>query len=158
MENLKYTFSQINDWIKIADQKAMILGSFNIAGFIYQLVNFNKSGYGNIYVAIASVLSIISTFVALYFWLRILYPNLDNKHKKSKIYFQHIANAYEKDIDLGIEELQKIEDKEFKRDLASQVVINSIIAKKKYVYIQKFIWAFSIQLLAVLALIFVNLL
>ena len=157
MENLKYTFDQVNNWVKIADQKAMILGSFNIAGFIYQLVNFDKLRCGNIYVVMVSVLSTISTLIALYFWLRILYPNLDNKHKKSKIYFQHIANAYEKDIDLGVEELQKIEDKEFQRDLASQIVINSIIAKKKYAYIQKFIWAFAIQLLTILALIFVSL-
>lgn len=157
MENLKYTFNQVNDWIKMADQKAMILGSFNIAGFIYQLVNFDKLRCDNIYIVIIFVLSIISTLVALYFWLRILYPNLDNEHKKSKIYFQHIANAYEKDIDLGVEELQKIEGKEFQRDLASQIVINSIIAKKKYSYIQKFIWVFSIQFLTILALIFISL-
>ncbi len=157
MENLKYIYNQVNDWIKTADQKAMILGSFNIAGFIYQLINFNKLKFSNIWIIIISVLSIISTFTALYLWLRILYPNLDNKHKKSKIYFQHIANAYEKDIDLGIEELQKIEDKQLQRDLASQIVINSIIAKKKYAYIQKFIWAFGIQLLALLALIFIDL-
>lgn len=158
MENLKYTLDQVNDWIKIADQKAMILGSFNIAGFIYQLINLDKLRCDNIYIVIISVLSVISTLIALYFWLRILYPNLDNKHKKSKIYFQHIANAYEKDMDLGVEELQKVEDKQFQRDLASQIVINSIIAKKKYAYIQKFIWAFGIQFLALLALIFVNLL
>ena len=35
MENLKYTFNQVNEWIRTADQKAMILGSFNIVGFIY---------------------------------------------------------------------------------------------------------------------------
>ena len=157
MENLKYTFDQVNDWIKIADQKAMILGSFNIAGFLYQLVNFDKLRYGNIYVVIIFVLSIISTLIALYFWLRILYPNLDNKHKKSKIYFQHIANAYEKDIDLRMEELQKVEDKQFQKDLASQIVVNSIIAKKKYAYIQKFIWTFGIQLFTLLVLIFANL-
>lgn len=158
MENLKYTFDQVNNWIKIADQKAMILGSFNLTGFIYQLINFNKLKCADIYASILSALSIIFTFTALYFWLRILYPNLDNKHKKSKIYFQHIANAYENDIDSGIEDLQKIEDKQFQRDLASQVVINSIIAKKKYAYIQKFIWAFGIQLLSLLALVYVSLL
>lgn len=157
MENLKYIYDQVNDWIRTADQKAMILGSFNIAGFIYQLINFDKLRFGNIWIVMISALSVVSTFIALYFWLRILYPSLDNTHKKSKIYFQHIANAYEQDIDLGIEELQKIKEEQFQRDLASQIVINSIITKKKYSYIQKFIWAFGFQLLTLLALVFVNL-
>ncbi len=157
MENLKYTFNQVNDWIKTADQKAMILGSFNIAGFIYQLINFDKLIYGSTYTTILFILSLSSTLVALFFWLRIIYPKLDNKHKKSKIYFQHIANAYENDIDSGIEELQKISDQEFERDLASQIVINSIIAKKKYVNIQKFIWVFGVQVVTIV-LLFISLL
>ena len=57
MENLKYTFNQVNDWIKTADQKAMILGSFNIAGFIYQLINFDKLIYGSTYTTILFILS-----------------------------------------------------------------------------------------------------
>lgn len=157
MENLKYTFNQVNDWIKTADQKAMILGSFNIAGFIYQLINFDKLIYGSTYTTILFILSLSSTLVALFFWLRIIYPKLDNKHKKSKIYFQHIANAYENDIDSGIEELQKISGQEFERDLASQIVINSIIAKKKYVNIQKFIWVFGVQVVTIV-LLFISLL
>ncbi|MCE9585626.1 DUF5706 domain-containing protein [Candidatus Nomurabacteria bacterium] len=153
MENLKYTFGQVNDWIKTADQKAMILGSFNIAGFIYQLVNLDKLVCGSIYTLILSIVSIAATLVTLYFWLRIIYPKLDNKHKKSKIYFQHIANAYENDIASGIDDLQKIDDEEYKKDLASQIVINSIIAKKKYASIQKFIWAFGVQLVTLLLLL-----
>ena len=157
MENLKYTYNQVNEWIKIADQKALILGSFNIVGFIYQLINFDKSIYGSICTTVLFVLSLVSTLVAMYFWLRIIYPKLDNKHKKSKIYFQHIANAYGDDIGTGIEELQKIDEKEFEKDLASQIVINSIIAKKKYANIQKFIWAFGIQLVT-MVLLFISLL
>ncbi len=157
MENLKYIHNQVNEWIKVADQKALILGSFNIAGFIYQLVNFDKLKCGNIYTIILSILSVLFTFLALYFWLKIIYPRLDNEHKKSKIYFQHIANAHEKDIDSGIEELQNIEDRKFQRDLASQIVINSIIAKKKYIYIQKFIWVFSFQLVTILVLVLIGL-
>lgn len=157
MENLKYTFNQVNDWIKTADQKAMILGSFNLAGFIYQLVNFDKLICGSAYVVTLFILSLSSTLIALFFWLRIIYPKLDNKHKKSKIYFQHIANAYENDVDSGIEELQKISQKDFERDLASQIVINSIIAKKKYANIQKFIWVFGFQLVTIV-LLFISLL
>lgn len=153
MENLKYTFDQVNEWIKNADQKAMILGSFNIAGFIYQLINLDKLVCGSVYTIALSILSIVATLVTLYFWLRIIYPKIDNKHKKSKIYFQHIANAYENDIASGIDDLQKIDDEEYKKDLASQIVINSIIAKKKYASIQKFIWAFGVQLVTLLLLL-----
>ncbi len=102
---------------------------------------------------ILSIVSIAATLVTLYFWLKIIYPKLDNKHKKSKIYFQHIANAYENDIASGIDDLQKIDDDEYKKDLASQIVINSIIAKKKYSSIQKFIWAFGVQLVTLLLLL-----
>lgn len=153
MENLKYTFDQVNDWIKTADQKAMILGSFNIAGFIYQLVNINKIVYGNIYTIILFTISIAVTLITLYFWLRIIYPKLNNDLKISKIYFLHIANAYEKNQSTGIDDLQNISEDEFKKDLASQVVINSIIAKKKYEYVQKFIWSFGVQLITLLLLL-----
>lgn len=156
MENLKYSYDKVNDWIKTADQKAMILGSFNIAGFIYQLININKLVCGNIYTIILFILSIITTLYALFLWLSIVYPKIDNKHKKSKIYFQHIANAYENDISLGIEDLQKFEDDKFNKDLASQIVINSIIAKKKYKNIQKFIWVFATQLVLILLLLIIN--
>lgn len=153
MENLKYTYNQVNEWIKIADQKALILGSFNMVGFIYQLISFDKLIYGSICTIFLFVLSLVSTLVAMYFWLRIIYPKLDNKHKKSKIYFQHIANAYEKDIDLGIEELQNLDEREIKKDLASQIVINSIIAKKKYGDIQKFIWVFAFHIFLLVLLV-----
>lgn len=156
MENLKYTYNQINDWIKTADQKAMILGSFNIAGFIYQLINIDKLICGNIYTIILFILSIISTLSALFLWLSIIYPKIDNEHKKSKIYFQHIANAYENDISFGVENLQNIKDDDFKKDLASQIVINSIIAKKKYKNIQKFIWVFTAQLIILFLLLIIN--
>jgi hypothetical protein len=153
MENLKYTFDQVNDWIKTADQKAMILGSFNLAGFIYQLVNIKKIICGSVYTVILFFVSITATLSMLYFWFRIIYPKLSNKLKKSKIYFLHIANAYEKDQNAGIKDLQNVSSDEFKKDLASQVVINSIIAKEKYGYIQKFIWAFGVQLITLLLLL-----
>lgn len=153
MENLKYTFDQVNDWIKTADQKAMILGSFNIAGFIYQLINLDKIVCGNKVTIILFIISIITTFITLYFWLRIIYPRLNNDLKNSKIYFSHIANAYENDLNTGIEDLQNIHEVEFKKDLASQIVINSIIAKRKYQSIQIFIWAFGAQLIVLLLLL-----
>lgn len=157
MENLKYTYGQVNEWIKIADQKALILGSFNVVGLLYQLIKFEKVKDGGVYSVALSVISMVLTIVAMFFWLRIIYPKLDNKLKKSKIYFQHIANAYGEDMDSGINALQNFAEEDFKRDLASQIVINSVIAKKKYSNIQKFIWIFGAQLIA-LGLLFLSLL
>ncbi len=150
MENLKYTYNLINDWIKTADQKAMILGSFNIAGFIYQLVNIDKITCASTYTIVVFTISIIATLLALSLWLLILYPRLNNDLKISKIYFSHIANAYEKNKHTGVEDLQKVTNEEYEKDLASQILENSIIAKKKYKYIQVFIFAFIIQLIALL--------
>lgn len=157
MENLKYTYGQVNEWIKIADQKALILGSFNIVGLLYQLIKFEKVKDGGVCSVALFIISMIFTIVAMFFWLRIIYPKLDNKLKKSKIYFQHIANAYGEDMDSGINDLQNFAEEDFKRDLASQIVINSVIAKKKYSNIQKFIWVFGAQLVA-LGLLFLSLL
>lgn len=153
MDNLKYIFDQVNGWIRTADQKAMILGSFNIAGFIYQLININKIICAGTYTIVVFIISIIATIVALIFWLLILYPRLDNELKISKIYFLHIANAYEGDKHTGVDDLQKINPDEFKKDLASQIVENSIIAKRKYKYIQKFILLFIVQLITLLLLL-----
>lgn len=153
MENLKYTFDQVNEWIRAADQKAMILGSLNIAGFIYQFVTIEKIACAGTYTTIVLVLSVIATLTALGAWLLILYPRLNNKLKVSKIYFSHIANAYENDKYTGIEELSKMTDDDYEKDLASQILENSIIAKKKYKYIQVFIFAFIVQIITLLLVI-----
>ncbi len=147
MENLKYIFGQVNDWVKNADQKAMILGSFNIAGFVYQLIKIENWKCWSTTTMVFFILSLTATGAALIYWLSVIYPRLDNKHKKSKIFFQHIANAYGEDIDKGMQELQEINESEFKKDLACQIIHNAVIAKKKYSSIQKFIWAFGIQLI-----------
>jgi hypothetical protein len=150
MDNLKYIFDQVNEWIRTADQKAMILGSFNMAGFIYQLINIDKIMCAGTYAIVVFILSIIATLVALRFWLLILYPRLNNDLKISKIYFSHIANAYEHNKYAGIENLQNMTPDEFKKDLSSQIIENSIIAKKKYQYIQKFIFAFIAQIITLI--------
>jgi hypothetical protein len=153
MENLKYTYDQVNDWIKTADQKAMILGSFNVAGFIYQLLSIDNVLQSRWYVITLFALSVTLTFFALFLWLRIVYPRLDNKHKTSKIYFQHISNAYQYDFSLGVSEIQNLSDENYKKDLAAQIVVNSTIAKNKYRNIQTFIWVFVAQLITILVLI-----
>lgn len=153
MEDLKYIYGQVNDWIKAADQKALILGSFNIAGFIYQLVSIESIRCKSSSIQGIFVLSVLASVAAFYFWVSIVYPRLDNKHKKSRVYFQHIANRFSDDIDAGIKEYESLGSSVLKRDLASQIIVNSGIAKKKYTYIQKFIWAFSIQLILMLTLI-----
>lgn len=145
MENLKYTFDQVNEWIKTADQKALILGSVNVAGVAYQTANLNRAACEDVFTIAMFSFSIIAALAAMYFWVSIIYPRLGNKLRKSKIYFLHIANAYEDDLERGIEDLQSIQEEDFQKDLASQVVINSIIAKKKYINIQRFIWAFAVQ-------------
>ena len=145
MENLKYTFNQINEWIRVADQKAMILGSLNVISFVYQLLSIDNLLCASTYTIILFAISISATLVAFSSWLLILYPRLNNNLKISKIYFSHIANAYENDKNTGIEDLQKITEKDYQKDLASQILENSIIAKRKYKYIQVFIFAFIIQ-------------
>lgn len=151
MEELKYKYNLINDWIKTADQKALILGSFNIAGFVFQLFNVENLYCANPMAKFLFGCSIIFTLVALILWLKIIYPRLDNKHKKSKIFFQHIANAYQDSIEDGVEAMLKVDEISFKRDLASQIVINSIIAKRKYSYIKHFTWTFVLQIVFIIS-------
>lgn len=157
MEQLKYTFDQVNEWIRVADQKALILGSFNIAGLIYQLINFSNFRHAHGCINPLLLISLVLTFTALFLWLRIIYPRLDNTHKKSKIFFQHIANAYGEDRDSGIKDLQSFSKEEFERDLASQIIANSVVAKRKYLYIQRFMWVFGLQLLS-MGILFISLL
>lgn len=152
MENLKYTYDQVNEWIRTADQKAMILGSFNVAGFVYQLINLDEIRCANKFILTLFFLSLVATFVAGYFWMMIVYPRLENNLKLSKIYYGHIANAYTNNLQVGIEDLSSMSDEEYKKDLSSQIVINSIIAKRKYRYIQKFIWAFGFQIFTLICL------
>lgn len=151
MDNLKYTHDQITTWIKVADQKALIFGSFNIISILYQTAELKTLKNASIYFYIAYAFLIVFALLAFYFWLMVLYPQLNNDSKKSKIYFLHLANAYGNDIDGGINDCQNINDDDYKRDLASQIIINSKVAKNKYKNIKKFIIFFLLQIIFIIA-------
>lgn len=157
MNKLEYKFNLINDWIKTADQKAMILGSFNIAGFVFQIIKFNNLICASDLLITLYVASLVFTVLALFFWLKVIFPRIDNKHHQSKIFFQHIANAYKHDRTEGARALRNEKDDEFENDLANQIIVNSDIAQKKYQDIQYFIYFFGLQLITLLVIICINL-
>jgi uncharacterized membrane protein YhhN len=156
MDILKYIYGVVNDWIKVADQKALVFGSFNLAGIAYQLVNVSDIKSETLFVQLLSAVSAAVSIGAFFCWVSIIYPRLDNKSKKSKLYFLHIANRFETDIDAGIKEYEVLDETDLIRDLASQIVVNSIVAKKKYRYIQIFSWLFSTQMATLFLLIVIT--
>lgn len=156
MDNLKYIYGVVSDWIKAADQKALVFGSFNLAGIAYQLVNITDIKSESFFVQLLSAASAVVSMGAFYCWVSIIYPRLDNKNKKSKLYFLHIANRFEADVDSGIKAYEPLDEADLRRDLASQIIVNSIIAKKKYRCIQIFAWLFSIQMATLFLLIVIS--
>lgn len=143
-DNLKYTFSNINDWIKVADTKANYFLTYNL-GYIVVLSQFIDDKTDLLIKILYCVCSILS-FVSLYFLISVFTPRLQNKLKKSNIYFLHLAEKYCNDQISGVEKLQKISENDYISDLSGQIVINSIIAKEKFSSFSVFIRVFGLQL------------
>ncbi|MFC1600340.1 Pycsar system effector family protein [Patescibacteria group bacterium] len=142
MTHLIKIYDIINDWIKTADQKAMIFASLNVLGFFGYLITLDFSNLQTWYEWGALILFVISGLTALILLVLVVYPRLDNKLKKSKIYFCHIANKYKNDLETGVSDYCKLKAKDLEKDYASQIVINSTIAKKKYTYLKYFAFTF----------------
>lgn len=135
-ENLKYIFGQVNDRIKFADQKATLFASLNILWVLLQLNFIQTEKFDSCFEIWLLVVFIICWVLSIIFLLLIIYPRLDNKTKQSKIYFYHIANKYINDKLSALDDYEKLSDDSISNDLVTQIVENSIIARRKYQFLQ----------------------
>lgn len=155
-ENLKYVFEQVSDRIKFADQKATIFASLNIFWILLQLNYLQTEKFNSCFKIALLIVFVACGILSIVFLLLIIYPHLDNKIKQSKIYFYHIANKYETDKLSALNDYKKLSDTSFSDDLMTQIVENSIIAKKKYQLLQVLFWFFWVFVVLSMIIQFIN--
>jgi hypothetical protein len=155
-ENLKYVLTQINDRIKFADQKASFFASFNLIWVLVQLKFLNLENFSSCLYKFILLLFLLSWIFSIIFLFLILYPRLNNKTKKSKIYFCHIANKYKDNKISAIKDFNDLTEDEFKEDLSIQIVENSIITKRKYKLLQILFLCFGFFIIASIIIQFIN--
>jgi hypothetical protein len=168
-EKLQYIFSNINDWLKFAEAKSATLIACNgalIFGISRLISSFDINGGYLLYLIVISALCILSISICFLSIIPSLSMPWDKKPSgvsdtDNLLYFSDIAKytplAYLK----ALKDKLELKDSEFtgyQKDLSNQVIVNSVIADKKYRAFQKAIWltlaAVMSPVLAVLVFIF----
>lgn len=150
-ERLKEIFSNINDWLKYAEAKSATLIAGNgalIFGFSRLANSYDIKGFCAAYLLLSVFLCIISMVVCLMSIVPSLSmpwgAKLQGKSDTDNIfYFSDIAKytplAFLKALESKMG-LKNTEVTGYQKDLANQIIINSVIAHRKYKYFQAAIW------------------
>lgn len=150
-DKLKDIFSIVNDWLKFAEAKAATLIAAN-AGLIFgvsRLIStFEIKGILLAYLLLTITLCALSLAICLFSFI----PALDMPWEKKPsgtnesdnlLFFGHIAkytpSAYLEKLATSLG-LSNMEFNGFHKNLSDQIIINSVIANKKYNYFKNSIW------------------
>lgn len=150
-DNLKYIFSNINDWLKFAEAKSAILiagnGTF-IFGILRLIDKYNIDGYLQIYLLVSVLFSILSLVVCLVSIVPSLTMPWDSKpagtnRNDNLLYFADIAKysplSYLSSLNESLG-LQPSDFNSFQKNLSLQIITNAVIANKKFNYFKFSIW------------------
>lgn len=150
-EKLKDIFSNINDWLKFAEAKSATLIACNgalIFGISRIISSFDLKGGYLLYLLLVSVLCILSIAICFLSIIPSLSMPWDKKpsgisDKDNLMYFSDIAKYTPLAYLNALKDKLELDDSVFtgyQRDLSNQIIINSVIADKKYRAFQKSIW------------------
>ena len=139
VENCKFCYEQINNWISNADNKISIscaVFTFVFTVFSYLSYNFISDSdwmFWNKIYQFASFFSLVLLFLSFVFYFRALTPNLTslatNKYdKKFPIFFMDISDC---DLDDYKSRILTSAPNDFLDELCSEIWINSVICQKK---------------------------
>lgn len=150
-EKLKDIFSNINDWLKFAEAKSATLIAFNgalIFGISRLITSFDLKGTCLIYLIVILSLCILSTSICFFSVIPALSMPWDKKpsgviEKDNLVYFSDIAKYTPLAYLRALSEKLGLNNSEFtgyQKDLSNQIIVNSVIADKKYRAFQKAVW------------------
>jgi len=150
-DKLKDIFTIVNDWLKFAEAKSATLIAAN-AGLIFgigRLISvFEIKGILLGYLLLTIVLCSLSLAICLISFIPDLNMPWENKptgtnESDNLIFFGHIAkytpSAYLEKLASSLS-LSNMEFNGYHKNLSNQIIINSVIANKKYNYFKKSIW------------------
>ena len=150
-EKLQDIFSNINDWLKFAEAKSATLIACNgalIFGISRLIISYEPKGAYLLYLIMVTVLCVLSISICFLSIIPSLSMPWEKKtsgasDKDNLIYFSDIAKytplAYLNALKAKLE-LNNSEITGYQKDLSNQIIINSVIADRKYRAFQKAIW------------------
>ncbi len=136
-DKLKENLFIIQDWIKSADQKVSIWFAFQgifltfIMGYFFDFLSSLSDKvlpFKNMFVLLILSILVLIGFSA-YKSICVIFPRIKNNSKKSLLYFGDIGNMTKKEFNYR---LKNYSEKDYKKDLISQIHISSLIATKKH--------------------------
>lgn len=135
-DKLRENLSTIQEWIKSADQKVSIWFAFQgifltfIMGYFFDFLSSssNKLPSTIVFALLVSSILVLIGFSA-YKSICVIYPRIKNNSKKSLLYFGDIGNMTKKEFNY---KLKNYSEKDYRKDLISQIYISSFIATKKH--------------------------
>ena len=150
-EKLKDIFSNINDWLKFAEAKSATLIACNgalIFGISRLISYFDPKGVYLFYLIVIlslCILSISICFLSIIPALSMPWGKKPSgiKKKDNLMYFSDIAKYTPLAYLSALNEKMGLNDAGFtgyQKDLSNQIIVNSVIADKKYRAFQKAIW------------------
>lgn len=147
MEQLKFIHNTITHWIDKTDLKAdIILGiKIFIVGYFLTLLDVFKFGWN--WKTIILILFIASSAASFFFLLKIIYPKLSTEEPTSLIYFKHLSAKFKNNKKQGVDDLNKLSEENFNKDLSNQIISLSIVAECKYFDLRKSIGALFLEVI-----------
>jgi hypothetical protein len=150
-EKLQDIFSNINDWLKFAEAKSATLIACNgalIFGMSRLISSFDPKGIYLIYLIVMSALCILSISICFLSIIPSLSMPWEKKpsgigDKDNLLYFSDIAKYTPLTYLKALKDKLELKDSVFtgyQKDLSSQVIVNSVIADRKYKAFQKAVW------------------
>ena len=152
MENLKFIHNTEIHWIEKTDTKASILLGLKVLILGFFLDKFADLNTESDFVITILCSFLFITLLALFLYLKIIFPQLTINKPKSLIYFKHIAEKDSLDHEKLFNELLNISDATLQKDLTTQIISLSHVASKKYGDLQKMMFLLYIEVLLVLIL------
>lgn len=150
-EQLKYTFSNVNDCLKFAETKcaALLAGSAAVSvGIGQKLAEGQIEGVTLLYAwFVLTQLLFCLLFCLISFvpslnmpWLfKLSAPGKDD----NLLFFEHIAKYSVSGYLLAINSnIKKEKETKFQRDIAQQIVVNSVITRRKFSLFNVAVWFF----------------
>lgn len=151
-DDLKFIFTNVNDWLKFAEAKNTGLLALNLAAIIgiLQISHFEEykqlQGVFVIFFAFSSLLNLITLSPVVNYFFRSFKRMDDNLYNKSKdnfnvLFFGHIAKLSSNQfIDLFQYKTGTTLQKSIDKELASQIANNADLCESKFAIFRVAAW------------------
>ena len=148
-DDLKYTFSNVNDWLRFAEAKSAILigGCATMCIAIGQsLIKDEVSGLLELYLTLMVIQLLFGLLISLISFVPSLniiwlFRSGEKSDRDNLLFFEHISKYTPTEYLVTLNPSESsYKFSKMEKYLAQQIVANSVIARKKYILFKAAIW------------------